>query len=143
MRNHAVVHTPFSFVRWDKKQLSHAARRGLQLLLGAVLLTYQFVAPAPSGAAENAQGEAAPSSADSPSSVGNILQSAPPPPNDDFDDATEISALPFSDVVDTAGATIALDDPDLGCADTDEPNSVWYRLLLGAAVFLQVVTFCS
>ena len=113
------------------------------MLLGAVLLTYQFVAPAPIGAAENARGEAAPSSADSPSSVGTILQSAPSPPNDDFDDATEISALPFSDVVDTAGATIALDDPDLGCADTDEPNSVWYRLVLSADVFLQVDTFGS
>jgi len=143
MRNHAVVHTPFSFVRWDKKQLSHAARRGLQLLLGAVLLTYQFVAPAPSGAAENAQGEAAPSSADSPSPLGNILQSAPSPPNDDFDDATEISALPFSDVVDTAGATIAFDDPALSCAQADEPPSVWYRFAPSVDVFLQVDTFGS
>ncbi|HLE05122.1 MAG TPA: hypothetical protein VI729_10990, partial [Anaerolineales bacterium] len=143
MRDHSVVGAPFSFVRSDKEQLSHAARRGLKLLLAAVLLTYPFVAPAPTGAAETARGDAGLGSADSPGSVGTMLQSALPPPNDDFDNATEISALPFSEVVDTTGATEAPDDPEVSCAQVDEPNGVWYRLTPGADVSLQIDTFGS
>jgi hypothetical protein len=45
------------------------------------------------------------------------------PPNDDFDGATAITSLPFSDAVDTAAATSAPDDP-LDCGETS--HSVWY-----------------
>jgi hypothetical protein len=45
-----------------------------------------------------------------------------PPPNDEFDTATVVTALPFADAVNTVDATTAPDDP--GC---DSNNSVWYR----------------
>lgn len=45
-----------------------------------------------------------------------------PPSNDDFDYATEITDLPFTDRVNTKKATIANDDPP-GCGG---PESVWY-----------------
>jgi hypothetical protein len=44
------------------------------------------------------------------------------PSNDDFDDATVISELPFSDSIDTTGATTADDDP--GCFG--QGSTVWY-----------------
>lgn len=47
-----------------------------------------------------------------------------PPPNDDFDFATEIPTLPFLDRVDTRKATDAADDPSCG-----RNGSVWYTYL--------------
>jgi hypothetical protein len=48
---------------------------------------------------------------------------AAPPDNDDFDAATLIPALPFTDSEDTTEATVAADDPD--CFGND--HSVWYE----------------
>jgi hypothetical protein len=49
----------------------------------------------------------------------------PPPPNDDFDQARVISALPFSETLDTRTQTAAADDPI--CAPVAGPvGSVWY-----------------
>jgi hypothetical protein len=48
---------------------------------------------------------------------------AAPPPNDDFDNAIVIAALPFQDTQDTTEATTAADDPD--CAG--RAHTVWYR----------------
>jgi hypothetical protein len=48
----------------------------------------------------------------------------PPPPNDDFDHATVIPALPFTDTLDTRGATTASDEPG-GCGNK---NTVWYAI---------------
>jgi hypothetical protein len=48
---------------------------------------------------------------------------AAPPGNDDFDAATPIPTLPFTDTVDTTDATTADDDP--GCFGND--HSVWYE----------------
>jgi hypothetical protein len=48
----------------------------------------------------------------------------PPPPNDDFDNATVIPGLPYSDSLDTRGATTAPDEPS-SCAYSD---SVWYAI---------------
>ena len=48
---------------------------------------------------------------------------ATPPANDDFDAATVVTTLPFSDSVNTVEATTASDDPG-GCWIN---NSVWYR----------------
>ena len=50
------------------------------------------------------------------------------PPNDDFDGATVIGAVPFTDTVDTAAATAAVDEPtDCDGGFGSLPNSVWYR----------------
>jgi hypothetical protein len=58
--------------------------------------------------------------------VFNMTGSLPPPPplNDDFDAATVIPGLPYSDTLDTRGATTAPDEPS-SCAYSD---SVWYSL---------------
>ncbi|HEY5990671.1 MAG TPA: hypothetical protein VIV12_30400 [Streptosporangiaceae bacterium] len=45
-----------------------------------------------------------------------------PPTNDDFDNPTVVTALPFTDSVFTGGATTAADDPS--CAGNE--HSVWY-----------------
>jgi hypothetical protein len=50
------------------------------------------------------------------------------PPNDDFDDATVIAALPFHQSLDTSDATTAADDPD--CAGNG--HTVWYAFTPGA-----------
>jgi hypothetical protein len=62
---------------------------------------------------------------------------AAPPSNDDFDQATTITALPFSSTVDTREAT----------ADDDEPSncwwstgSVWYRYTAPADGFVRMTT---
>ncbi len=47
---------------------------------------------------------------------------AAPPANDDFDNATLVPGLPFSDAIDTTDATTAADDPD--CAG--QGPTVWY-----------------
>jgi hypothetical protein len=49
------------------------------------------------------------------------------PSNDDFDAATVISALPFSDALDMTTATLAADDPSDHCADP-LGATVWYTL---------------
>jgi hypothetical protein len=51
-----------------------------------------------------------------------VFRVNPPPANDDFDNATVVPALPFTDTVFTAGATTAADDPS--CAGN--ARSVWY-----------------
>jgi hypothetical protein len=52
----------------------------------------------------------------------NVPPAVAQPANDDFDSATVISALPFSDSVSTSEATTAFDDPF--CDGND--HSVWY-----------------
>lgn len=51
---------------------------------------------------------------------------AAPPSNDDFDTATEITALPFTAVQDTSEATAAADEPS-ACWRPSGRASVWYR----------------
>ena len=51
-----------------------------------------------------------------------VFRVNPPPVNDDFDNATVIPALPFTDSVFTAGATTAADDPSCN----GNQHSVWY-----------------
>jgi hypothetical protein len=57
-----------------------------------------------------------------------------PPPNDDFDTATVISSLPFSDTVDATLATTAFDDPYVPCQGGQGLNSVWYSFTAGANI---------
>ncbi|MEN3613611.1 hypothetical protein AAH979_29195 [Plantactinospora sp. ZYX-F-223] len=53
-----------------------------------------------------------------------VAAAAAPPANDDFDDATTVSGLPFTDVVPGADATTATDDPT---ACDGAISTVWYR----------------
>jgi hypothetical protein len=52
----------------------------------------------------------------------NVPEALAQPANDDFDSATVISALPFTDSISTADATAAADDPSC----TGNTFSVWY-----------------
>jgi hypothetical protein len=63
------------------------------------------------------------------------------PSNDDFDNATTITSLPFSDTVDTAAATVAPDDPT-DCAGTNV-HTVWYAFTPSADVTLTADTSAS
>jgi PKD repeat protein len=54
------------------------------------------------------------------------VQSFPPPPNDDFADATAVGSLPFSGSVDTSGATIESGEPTPSCGYGQSAGSVWY-----------------
>lgn len=53
------------------------------------------------------------------------LQAGVPPDNDNFVDATDITALPFSDSVDAAAATAEFGEPSPSCSGTVE-STVWY-----------------
>jgi hypothetical protein len=61
------------------------------------------------------------------------------PVNDDFDDATVIAALPFTDVTNTSDATTAADDPDC----FGQGPTVWYAFTPGEDVRLEANTFGS
>lgn len=62
-----------------------------------------------------------------------------PPPNDDFDNATLVGPLPFTDEVETDIATSDPDDPD--CFGNF--NSVWYAFTPTAGMEVQADTFGS
>jgi len=51
------------------------------------------------------------------------MQEIPPPANDDFANATIISALPFSNIVDNSGATLEPNEPQ---PSEYLPKTVWY-----------------
>ncbi|MFC0548280.1 PKD domain-containing protein [Kutzneria chonburiensis] len=55
-----------------------------------------------------------------------VAHAATPPANDDFDNATAITALPFSTQEDTSAATKASDDP-YWCDNFAMVGSVWFR----------------
>jgi hypothetical protein len=63
-------------------------------------------------------------------------QAATPPPNDDIDQATPITALPFADELDTTDATRAADDPEC----IVEGHTVWYALTLSATTPVAITT---
>jgi PKD repeat protein len=50
----------------------------------------------------------------------------PPPSNDSFADATAVSALPFSDSVDTTAATVEPGEPTPSCGYGQSAGTVWY-----------------
>jgi len=58
------------------------------------------------------------------------------PPNDDFADATVISALPFLDFQDIAAATDEATDPDCG----GSTHTIWYRFTAPAGMHLIGIT---
>lgn len=63
------------------------------------------------------------------------------PANDDFDDASTIEVLPFSDSVDTSEASTAPDDPELSCVGTS--HTVWYQFTPSDDMRLAANTFGS
>jgi Family of unknown function (DUF6299) len=67
------------------------------------------------------------------------VAAAQPPPNDDFDSATVIGSLPFSDSLSTVEATTASDDPScFGAGPT-----VWYSFTPASDVRVNANTFGS
>jgi hypothetical protein len=67
---------------------------------------------------------------------------ASPPPNDDFDQATVVSALPFTNELDTTEASSALDDPT-DCFGVSGEKSVWYVYTPSHDLKVQVDTYGS
>lgn len=69
---------------------------------------------------------------------------APPPANDDVNNATQISAVPYSITnLDVTGATTALDDPTLACLSGQRSNSVWWRYTPSQNATLTIDTYSS
>src|SRR3954454_22389739 len=68
--------------------------------------------------------------------------SAGPPGNDDFDRATVVSSLPFSDSESTLEATRALDDPTPSCGGS-HGATVWYAYTPTTDVLVEANTFGS
>lgn len=66
---------------------------------------------------------------------------ASPPSNDDIDNATVVSGLPFLDSLDTTGSTAAADDPTDCFGIT--PASVWYTFTPTSDVFVEIETYGS
>jgi Leucine-rich repeat (LRR) protein len=74
------------------------------------------------------------------------ISTSPLVANDDFDDAINISSLPFADGRDILDATTAADDPDLPCGNGGTIKgaySVWYRYTPSTNVIVNIDTFGS
>jgi hypothetical protein len=69
----------------------------------------------------------------------SVYETGPSPANDDFDDATPVSSLPFSSELDTAAATRDADDPDCFNAGA----TVWYSLTPARSMLVEANTFGS
>lgn len=67
------------------------------------------------------------------------IAAADPPANDDFDNATVISAVPFRSVTSTVDATSAPDDP-ISCSNN---GSVWFQFTPATSGLVSVDTFGS
>jgi len=63
--------------------------------------------------------------------------------NDEWENAAAIAALPFSNVQETVGATVATDDPLLGCVTARKYGTVWYRYTPVSDTILDVNTLGS
>jgi hypothetical protein len=66
---------------------------------------------------------------------------AAPPANDDFDNASVVSSLPFSDSLNTTEATTSGDDPT--CAGKTVGYSLWYRITPDQNMEIRANTFGS
>jgi hypothetical protein len=49
-----------------------------------------------------------------------------PPPNDDFVNAAEVGAIPYSNTVDMESATMEANEPFMGCAFSRVTSTAWY-----------------
>jgi hypothetical protein len=72
----------------------------------------------------------------------DITVFVPPPPNDDFDRATAVPALPFSTTQDVGGATTAPDDPFPNCFPSRN-QTVWFAFTPTQNMRLEANTFGS
>jgi len=54
------------------------------------------------------------------------LRAVPPPPNDDFANATTVDTLPFTDTVDATGATLETGEPTPSCGFGAPSGSIWW-----------------
>lgn len=70
--------------------------------------------------------------------LASVLQAQPA--NDECATATTVSALPFTDQVNTRLATVGTNDPVLSCADGGGGKTVWYSFTPGNDVFVTVNT---
>src|SRR4029453_11928251 len=69
-----------------------------------------------------------------PASFQFHVQAIPPPPNDDFADATPVTTVPFTDTVDhLIAATMEWPDEPVGCAGGLLEGSVWWAFTSTAA----------
>jgi hypothetical protein len=78
--------------------------------------------------------------------IASVLLGAPTiafaqPLNDYFEDATIIGELPFTETLNTADATIAIDDPIPSCIYMT--HTVWYQITPSSDIRLEVNTFGS
>ncbi len=68
----------------------------------------------------------------------------PPPPNDDIDNSTPITPLPYTTAQDTTYATIAGDDPIFPCGSSDTGSeTVWYAITPAVSGVFHADTFGS
>lgn len=65
------------------------------------------------------------------------------PGNDDFNSATAISSLPYSNAVSTVDATRASDDPYTSCGVMSDTRTVWYSFTPSADMSVDVNTVGS
>ncbi|MGB9774694.1 MAG: hypothetical protein ACPL4I_11845, partial [Bacteroidota bacterium] len=65
------------------------------------------------------------------------------PPNDDFNTALLITTLPYQHSLDTSAATVAPDDPNMGCGAGVNSNTVWYRFVPSFYGLVEANTFGS
>ena len=81
------------------------------------------------GAACSDEGPSAPPDRPAPGSVQFDVSTLAAPANDDFDAATTIAALPFSETLSIAEATVAADDQlhEENCFSAMGGNTVWYE----------------
>jgi len=76
------------------------------------------------------------------SGIDVIINGFPPAPNDACAGPTLIPSLPYTDTVDTTGATTAGTDP-VQCTGGQNSNSVWYELTVSASAVVTADTIGS
>jgi len=77
---------------------------------------------------------------DTGATYSQIMVTAPPPPNDDFDNATVVPSIPFTVTYDAADATAAADDP-FSCYGRNQ--SLWFAFTPYSDMRLEANTFGS
>ena len=63
--------------------------------------------------------------------------------NDDCNQPTIITSLPFTDNLNTTSMTSVLSDPEFGCSDGARGKTVWYSFTPSAAAYVSINTFGS
>jgi formylglycine-generating enzyme required for sulfatase activity/photosystem II stability/assembly factor-like uncharacterized protein len=70
--------------------------------------------------------------------AGWSASASPPPANDDCATPTVVAAWPFTDTLDTTGATTAPTDPLHKCSSSKDFNSVWYSFSVSSRATVAV-----